>query len=536
MKSKISKPIYALRKIANLFDEKSNADKLILLKQISKLKFEKAKSFLVYFDLLQFICAYPPNKKVLTLAEKELTRLTKFCQNSIKKDDSFFENSELPFSTIVMGFSHDCLRWLLNHPHCKIEFDSYENPKFDLNDALRLTLPSLEADETSVGWDSDELLEALSINKKETIPFLLQQFDKFNDSPFLKDFLFEGLDVYIKIKPTNKLFSKAYNRCLHNDVFFHSEILKRFDDRALLNLQLPESKKMSSLELATTIRVVKNSMALTLRETDPITYMDENSFRLYELERGISIAIYGMVPNRQLPLESYVGYTLFKNGFQAAYGGGWVFGERSLFGINISESLRGGESGFILCQLLRVYRQVFGINYFEVEPYQYGADNPDGIKSGAFWFYYRYGFRPLDKKLAVIAANEMCKIKSKKGYRTRFNTLEKFTESNIALNLSEQVSVKVADLTMKVRKMISGKFNGNRNLAEKEAIKACEVYFGNIDSMNKPQKQVFKEVSMLALAMDVRNNEKLALMKEMILTKPVDLYAYQNLLLQFLKN
>ena len=119
-------------------------------------------------------------------------------------------------------------------------------------------------------------------------------------------------------------------------------------------------------------------MVLTGRETDTSTYMDENSFRLFELERGISVAIYGMTPERQLPLESYVGYTLFKNGFPAAYGGAWVFGERSLFGINVFEQFRGGESGFILCQLLRVYRQAFNVNYFEVEPYQFGLDNPEG--------------------------------------------------------------------------------------------------------------------------------------------------------------
>ena len=140
--------------------------------------------------------------------------------------------------------------------------------------------------------------------------------------------------------------------------------------------------------------VVKNSMAITARETDPTTYMDAGSLKVYHLERGVSIATYSMIPSRQLPLESYIGYTAFKNGFPVAYGGFWVFGDRSNFGINIFESYRSGESGFVMIQLLRVFRQVFHIKTFEVEPYQFGLDNPEGIVSGAFWFYYRFGFRP----------------------------------------------------------------------------------------------------------------------------------------------
>lgn len=104
-----------------------------------------------------------------------------------------------------------------------------------------------------------------------------------------------------------------------------------------------------------------------------------------------------------MPLESYVGYTLFKNEFPVAYGGAWVFGERADFGINIFDAFRGGESGYMFCQLLRVFRQVFQINYFLVEAFQYGLDNPEGIDSAAFWFYYRYGFKPLNKEINMIA-------------------------------------------------------------------------------------------------------------------------------------
>ncbi|MEZ5067008.1 MAG: hypothetical protein R2847_00220 [Bacteroidia bacterium] len=62
------------------------------------------------------------------------------------------------------------------------------------------------------------------------------------------------------------------------------------------------------------------------------------------------------------------------------------FGRRALFGINIFDWFRGGESGYVFCQLLRVYRQYFGIDDFEVEPYQYGQDNLLESNQGHFGF------------------------------------------------------------------------------------------------------------------------------------------------------
>ena len=534
MANKFELSVAKLQKVATSFDNESVISKHDILKIISLQKFTQSKSLIRYYDLLQFLCAYPSNPKIEKLAWKEIDRMTEYCKKSKNLDGDFFLNSGLPFSEILMGFSHDCLKWMMIHSHLKVCLDRYENPKFELNDVLRFTLPSLEAGMTSAGLENDELITKLGVKPIDSLQFLLNQFDKFNDQPFVKDFLFEGIDIYVGIKPTHKLFSKAFNRLPVQETFYHAELLKKFDHLTLLNSPLPEPKKLNESELNHAINVAKNSMALALRETDPTTYMDESSFRLYELERGISIAIYGMVPARQLPLESYVGYTLFKNGFQAAYGGSWVFGDRALFGINISESLRGGESGFIMCQLLRVYRQVFGINYFEVEPYQYGADNPDGIKSGAFWFYYRYGFRPLDKTLAKLAVHEAEKIRSKKGYRSSIKVLEKFTDSNIALNLGEKVPLLVAEVSRQVSNMIAIRYKGNRQIAVTDCLRKFKEKTGYAvpDDMN--ERQVQEEMALWIESLNILDNEKLDISLKMIRYKPVDLFKYQELLIEFI--
>ncbi len=260
--------------------------------------------------------------------------------------------------------------------------------------------------------------------------------------------------------------------------------------------------------------------------------MDEKSLSYFELERGISIAFFTMIPERQLPVESYVGYTLFRNGYPAAYGGAWILGPRALFGINVFDWFRGGESGYILCQLLRTYRQVFSIEYFEVEPYQYGLGNPEGIESGAFWFYYKYGFRPLDAKLEKLAANEQKKIKTVKEYKTSKDTLERFTESNIALQLGHSIPIAMWQIRMQITEMIHKKFKDNRAEAEKQCVENFRLKTIFKRELDKHQMKVMTDVALMAEAFEWNSENIFRLLEQMVLEKPKDVYAHQKILLK----
>ena len=241
-----------------------------------------------------------------------------------------------------------------------------------------------------------------------------------------------------------------------------------------------------------------------------------------------------MTADRQLPLESYVGYTLFKNGFPAAYGGAWVFGKRALFGINIFEPYRGGESGYMMCQLLRVYRQAFAVEYYEVEPYQYGLGNPEGISSGAYWFYYRIGFRSLDPELLKLSTDEFAKIQTQKGYRSSEETLLRFTESNVALQLGKTIPLTVAEVREKVTNLIATQYNGNRLEAEKDVVKKFLQKAQRKKSFTAAEKKVLAETAFLYEILKPKAQKTIQKMYELVLLKPTDLFAYQRCLSEIL--
>ena len=521
-----------LRKLQVNFSKESTNQKLNCLAQLSKSWWTHSQDMLNYQDLLLFLAAYADNEKVRKAIENEFQRISKYF-GQLKEDAlDAYRDSFLPFTSTSLIFSHEFLFWLSKLDECKLTFDGIDAEDDALNAVLKLTLPSLESEITSIGYRNEELLLALGIKKNNQLQFLLEEFNGLGALPKLKDFVWDQLKIWTKIKGTHIGFSKFYNRLEPTHFFYSEELVKRFDHKELLAKALPKAKVLVKKEKEQIIRTIGKSMVHTMRETDPATYMDEETLCYYELERGISIALYGMQAARQMPMQSYIGYTLFKNGYPYAYGGSWILGERAHFGINIYEPFRGGESGYVMCQLLRTYIQLFKLNYIEVDAYQFGRDNTDGIKSGAFWFYYRYGFRPIDKTLAALAEAEAIKIKEKTKYRSSEKTLIKLAQYNMALRLGALKHEELSTLTEKIQPILIKRFGGNRNLATKEAVKL----FLQLAKEEFSTKEVYalEEFSLIYLCFEKQLKNHIKLLINLIRMKTTDYIVYNKHLVALL--
>jgi hypothetical protein len=177
---------------------------------------------------------------------------------------------------------------------------------------------------------------------------------------------------------------------------------------------------------------------------------------------------------------------------------------------------------------------VFGIKYIEVDPYQFGLGNPDGISSGAYWFYYRYGFRSLEKEQLKISKSEHSKIIKGKGYRSSKKTLEKLAQSPIALKLGKTTPIKSMYVSEAVTNMIANDYNGRRRKAVLNSVKNFKAKTKLRGRLNRQEAKVLEDFALWAQAMNVKDKKRLKLLIEMIKTKPKDLYHYQKLLLRLL--
>jgi hypothetical protein len=536
--STVSKTLNAaarrLRAVALRFDADGAAAKRDALRRLARVPLAEGAALPLLYETLLFLRAHPSDRAMLAQVGAAFARLASFLRRGRGEHGARLQEQGLPFVEMTTRFTHDCLRWLQGHPHCRVAIDSWgDGARADLNAILALTLPSVERSETTASLDNAALLAALRVPSSRQLAFVINELSRLDALPLIKDHLFDELELFVRVTPTDRRLSKAYSRLPMRAVYFQTNLLRNFDAAALMNQRLPAARALDGDARGEVVRVIKTSFVLTSRETDPGTYMDERTLRVWDLERGLSVAIYGMVPARQMPLESYVGFTLFKNGLAAAYGGAWVFGARAGFGMNIFEPYRGGESGYMMCQVLRTYRQAFGVDFFEVDAHQFGLDNPDGIATGAFWFYHRYGFRPLDRALVALAERERRKIGATPGYRSSEKTLLRFTGSNVALNFGRAVPAHVFDLTVPVTRRIGRRYGGDRLAAEREAVAKFVARTGAARRLAPDQQRVLAEMALVAEANAISNRSQLAILRKMVAAKPVDLWAYQRLWFDF---
>ncbi len=539
-KNKFGRSLQALKEIAANMDKDSNLVKKKLLQTLGSMALPAAKYLPIYNDTLLFLCVYAGNADLRKLAQSELDRIALHLKKKyriIKK--SLPENSGLPFTETITSFSPDSLGWLLKQKDFSLIFDSFYNSTLTLNEVLNCTLPSLLKAETTAGLSPEDLLEVLGLKPTQYLEFVHGQVEALKTHPQAKDLLAAGLNLFVQVVPKSKEFSRSYNSIPHQSVYYHQDMLKRFDHVQLMNEALPHQPALPEKILGKTgkdklVKVIKYAMSLTEREIDPATYLQEDSMRFIVLERGLTMAIYGMYPERQLPLETYMGFTIFKNGLPVSYGGMWLFGKRAKVGFNVFEPYRGGESGYLLCQLLRVYKQFFKISYFEVEPFQFGADNEDAIASGAFWFYYRFGFRPIEQEIFELVELEQQKIKKRKNYRSTAKTLVGFTACNIALKLGNSIPQDVIKITTQVLSCIKKDWKNNYQHARKLATESfCNLVQLNSNKLSVIEIKIMEDIALWALAMKITDKQKLQLMKQMVFSSTKDIYVYQNLLRKF---
>lgn len=403
------------------------------LQRLAQKKRWSIDEILHYHHSLLFLQGYPDSNKMLQLAKKEFALLAKRiqqqCENSRIKPE--YADSGLVHSDIRSQYSLSAIEQLLAQK-ARIQLFSIDaRPEIQDNIIQQLT-PSLLRNE----WNNkvlstfDKLLESVEGSKKlhALVAFFLN-----SELPIArKEQLFEEAEVYVEwVFDKGISFSGSPISCS----YFHPENFDRSPDlfASLMN-QACEPISTSWAEKAELKSNALQLLGALARETDPVTYAETEAIEHYDVGKGMHITLYYMKPEFRLGLESYVGYVAWKNSIPLAYGGAWILGEYARIGINIFPWFRGGESVRTFQRIMAVYHQQHGVKRFGVEPYQIGLDNPEGIDSGAFWFYFRMGYRPKQKDLLRLAEEEWKKIKAQKNYRSSKSTLKKLAHSRMMLS------------------------------------------------------------------------------------------------------
>jgi hypothetical protein len=483
-----------------------------LLSQIGAHRFRDAASLARFHDALLFLVAFPPDRAVLRHAESLLSEFESRVKQ-LQRDGADLsrlndeeETSGIAGTTLTSWLHYDEARWVAQHlpRRISVDWNGYENHE-RMAAALPRFLPLLEED-ALVEADVPYLRWIQAASGGNDLEWLLEQLDRLPAPLEVKAEIYGALDLPVRINLERSKASRTLARRRVRTIYFHrAPLIRRAEVSLADEFARPPLKvaKLSRRDGEEILNLCREATTVRYRELYGTTRGDPSSVVQADVGRGVQIFLWGLPPERRLPLRAYqAGFTL-KNGVPINYIEGISLFEWMEIGFNTFYAYRDGETAWIYAQALRLLRQVLGVSCISVYPYQIGQGNEEAIKSGAFWFYRKLGFRPMRADLAKLVAREEKKIAANPAHRTPASALRRIAQGHVVYEAPGSASgtwdgFQMRNIGIAIQRRMAARFQGNADRLRRASLAALARNFGISPShWSAVEKRAFENFSLV---------------------------------------
>jgi len=502
----------ALEAVKEQFDENSDQHKAELLDVLAEMRFRSAPELLRFHELLCFMRAYPDGPKVLERVDALLDCFD--LRSDLKKLAKDLVNSGVSGTRIDYEFYWVTAEWLCRHWPGSIEvrWDQPFANGHKLHDMLRSLLPYAELillDES--GFEPRDWIELVKGPDETDAAFLVHRFQKLQCRDVTREMAYEDLDIPMSIMPGPDTPSRTKVRYADAPIVFQKK--PRSNKRPVLRKEIRRPPKkvtpVSRQEGAELIKLARQSMVTREREVDAFANASADDVFVVDCENGLQFIGMGARTDKRHILESVCIFLIVKNGMPIGY-----VQPCSLFGsaevnFNVFESFRGADAGWLYGRALATIHHLTKADCFVLDPYQVGGHgNIEGLKTGAWWFYYKMGFRPRDPYIRQLGFAEARKVKANPRYRTPIPVLRELGEGEMYLYLDKKrddvLSVfPLANLGLQVTRMLADRFGADREKAIATCVKEASNLLGvkTLTGLTKSEREAWERWSPLLVSL-----------------------------------
>lgn len=506
-----------LEQLKLAFGKSANERLFRLLRRLRKETLIDPDSLIRLHETLLFLRAYPraiadlrETESLLRQFAKRLYEVSEQGQDLTELDHP--EMSGMAGRTVVDTFSYYIVRGLVARYRRQVSFywDWFEDEN-RLGQTWPRFMPLLQEDafvEANIPYR--EWLRGAR-GQIDELSWLIARFDGHSLKDEGKAELYDSQKLYVEWEPpyrSTRTGMRLPAKLLGAATFYHREsLLQRRDVSFVEELNKPTSdlQKLSKTEGQIILDLARDASTTRYRELYGFTHGDPARVIKAHLGRGVDLFVVGLPAEKRLPLRAYHAAMIFKNQIPVGYFEGLSLFERMESGFNLYYTFRDGETGWLYARTLSIMRQLFGVTTFTLDPYQVGFENEEGIESGAFWFYRKFGFRPTDPRLLKLAETEEGKITQRKGYRTTAATLRKLARSPMIFEL-EKARIgdwdrfQVRQIGFAVQREMAKRFSGDAQRMQLHANNQTDrILKINTRRLTETEKTIFTNFSTVLL-------------------------------------
>ena len=396
-----------LRTLRHVFGENAEREKRLLLEQLRTVRLTTHAQVNALHEDLLFICAFPGASSTRALARRMLAGIGERLNRLASSQRRAAEDSGIAASATRHVFPYSIVQWLARTARDDLEIDwrNFDDPsRLDGFVGLLLCDAEREAFDGGEFTTREWIRLARRADARTDLEWLMKAASA---SPALASRLadeWDDAEVPLEWRLRDSRWSATHNRLAGVPASYRTQMRRPAADViADVARPLESIERLSRSRARRVVAAARAALAARCREVNAMTYPNVDEIYWCDLGEGVALAVIGIARDQRLTLETNTGYLLFANGVPIGYGGVTPLFRQANTGINIFDPFRGAEAAYLWTQMLRAFHTLYGSRRFVINPYQFGAGNAEAIQSGAFWFYYRLGFRPAHAKTRTLA-------------------------------------------------------------------------------------------------------------------------------------
>ncbi len=434
-----------------MFGLAASREKLDLLRAVAALRPRAGHLVRTLHETLCFLRAFDGDGVVAAEAGRQLADFAARVGRLTSRTRASLADSAIEGTVVTESFSWPAACWL--HDRCggQVEIDwRGGGTEADLDPLLRLLLTPGEQDgfeetPTARAW----LRQARGDGPGGDFGWLVHALRHCGAAATTIEALYDAAELPLRWTLADGRHSRSGNALPRPDGMRRRTLRRPGGSAARAIVRpLPQVRRVSAGAGAALIDVAQAALLSRRREVYALNHANPRDVHVADLGCGTAVAVFGVRPGARLTLEANYGYVLLAGGAPVGYGGVSVLFHQANTGINVFPEYRHSEAAYLFTQTLRAFQTLFGCRRFIVNPYQFGQGNAEAIGSGAFWFYYRMGFRPADSEVADLAAAAARRMRAGRGRATAPDILRRLARCDLRLDVVRRRDTLLLDETV----------------------------------------------------------------------------------------
>lgn len=430
--------ITRLKILRGHFTPEAAAEKVLLLDALTHHTLKNTSDIRTFHSELCYMRAFPDSPSVYRATLGALRAFFKHVRGLRKKRKRTLADDGIIGTAIEEVLEYgEALRLCSYAPQrVGIHWADYAQPE-KLDELLCHTLSRIEEPAFEAGNISTKhwLHTAMGRQKITDLTWTIRQIQENIHSPRLRAHLYDAAEIPVRWELAED--SVTLTQLKTTSPSYRGKGMRRFSGDPIREILKPQRalRLMPSPKAQSIIHVAATALLSRRREVFAITHANPKEVYLADFGDGTQLAVIGTLPAFRLGLEAHYGFVLLSNGVPIGYGGVSPLFSQVNTGINIFPEYRKSEAPYLFLQCLRTFHTLFNCRHIFADRYQVGGGNKEGRDSGAFWLYYKLGFRPLNPHTLQIALKEYIKLKKNRSRKTPPKTLLALSSCDMKLTL-----------------------------------------------------------------------------------------------------